>query len=308
MTTFTHRPFSGSTSDQNAILRWLGEIILHPNYRMEFHPGDFAWNYQDGLHTSTVDDLSLWFDQQDRMQAIGWLDSPTEVSFTLHPALLNTSDGETLIGQIVEWARDRSINLDQPLESPLDLTFDHSDPWLRSVATRLGFIDQHEPLYIGFRQSLDRTLPEPVLPPGFAVRAMTDDADIPARVAIHQDVWQSKKRTLERYLTLRQGCLYRADLDLVVTAPDGTFASYCLVWFDPVSSAALFEPVGARETFRRRGLTAGLLTTALHRLQAIGATTAFVGSRATNEASNRLYESVGFERVQDWRLWRRPGN
>jgi hypothetical protein len=60
---------------------------------------------------------------------------------------------------------------------------------------------------------------------------------------------------------------HRHLLDQVLDEPDareavsdGRFASYALVWPDDENSVGLFEPVGTRAEFRRRGLGAAVCT------------------------------------------------
>jgi hypothetical protein len=63
---------------------------------------------------------------------------------------------------------------------------------------------------------------------------------------------------------------YRGSLDCVVEAPDGRFAAYVLVWPDDENGVGLFEPVGTRGEFRRRGLGAAVCTFGLQRLHEEG--------------------------------------
>ena len=89
---------------------------------------------------------------------------------------------------------------------------------------------------------------------------------------------------------------YRPELDLAVEAPDGTFAAYCLGWYDQRNRTGLFEPVGASPDHRRRGLAAAVSRAVLARLRDIGAEHAIVNARgdADYPAPKRLYESLGF--------------
>ena len=47
---------------------------------------------------------------------------------------------------------------------------------------------------------------------------------------------------------------YRADLDCVVEAPDGSLVAYCLAWLDDANRVGELEPVGTHPDYRRRGL------------------------------------------------------
>ena len=67
-------------------------------------------------------------------------------------------------------------------------------------------------------------------------------------------MWYPSKVTLEAYRRMRSVSDYTPELDIVVVAPDGTFAAYCICWLDPVNKIGEFEPVGTRETFRGKGL------------------------------------------------------
>src|SRR5438477_11036855 len=86
---------------------------------------------------------------------------------------------------------------------------------------------------------------------------------------------------------------YTPELDLVALTADGTFASYCICWLDPVNKIGEFEPVGTHSAFRGRGLGKAVMLEGLRRLKAFGMQTAIVCSLGNNEASKRLYESLG---------------
>jgi ribosomal protein S18 acetylase RimI-like enzyme len=98
---------------------------------------------------------------------------------------------------------------------------------------------------------------------------------------------------------------YECDLDLVAVAPDGTFGAFCMCWVDPVNMSGEFEPVGTRPAFRRKGMARAVLHEGLRRMKARGCTTALVWCEGDNQATQRLYESVGFRQAKrdyDYRL------
>lgn len=89
-------------------------------------------------------------------------------------------------------------------------------------------------------------MPAPLLPEGYVVRRIgyRSNAEIEQRVAIHQGGLASISRfTVEGYRQLRASNGYDAELDLVAVAPDGTFASYAILWPDEVNLCGEFEPV-----------------------------------------------------------------
>ncbi len=135
-------------------------------------------------------------------------------------------------------------------------------------------------------------------PVGFVVRAVGGEDEWTERVELHRTVWAPSRVTLEAYRRLRAAPIYRPDLDLVAVAPDGRFASYAIVWYDPDSRVGEFEPVGTHPDFRRQGAGQAVMREGLRRLRALGAIRALVMSSAHNAASIHLYESVGF-RIAD---------
>jgi GNAT superfamily N-acetyltransferase len=92
---------------------------------------------------------------------------------------------------------------------------------------------------------------------------------------------------------------YRADLDCVVEAPDGSIAAYTLAWLDEVNAVGQFEPVGTHADHRRLGLARAVGLYALRRLRDLGATSALVACRgdAAYPIPCKLYESIGFREV-----------
>jgi predicted N-acetyltransferase YhbS len=87
---------------------------------------------------------------------------------------------------------------------------------------------------------------------------------------------------------LQQAPDYRKDQDIVVVAPDGTFASFCLIWFDEPNQLASLEPVGTLPEYRRMGLAREAIYEAIRRVSAKGAERVIVGS------SMQFYQDIGF--------------
>ena len=67
----------------------------------------------------------------------------------------------------------------------------------------------------------------------------------------------------------------------------------------------LFEPVGAREAYRGRGLAKAVLHEAMRQLRGRGCEHAFVYTIEDREPACRLYLSAGFEIIDRWVGYRR---
>jgi ribosomal protein S18 acetylase RimI-like enzyme len=166
------------------------------------------------------------------------------------------------------------------------------DQELRAALLRQGFKEPGRAIHYNVRE-LDEAPAVPPLPEGFRLRTV-EASDLAERVAVHRDVWAPSRVTESSYAGVMGTWPYRGSLDCVVEAPDGRFAAYVLAWPDDENRVGLFEPVGTRQEFRRRGLGAAVCTYALHRLHDEGLRRAIVGCE-TEEAC-ALYESVGFRR------------
>ena len=67
--------------------------------------------------------------------------------------------------------------------------------------------------------------------------------DMSSRSAAHRAAFSPPRFTDEVYAVVRETWPYRADLDCVAVAPDGSVASYTLAWLDEENRVGEFEPV-----------------------------------------------------------------
>jgi ribosomal protein S18 acetylase RimI-like enzyme len=289
VTQITSRPFR----DQADLLRmrdFLSAANAASDWPGFWHIGDLIW----GVYQNTVFDpqrsIRLWESADGELLGFGWLEEPDGVNLQIHPRL--RGDG-TLEQQILAWAAEHN-RARLGVESPeLWAKANDSDAPLCALLERLGFArdDFH---YLLMRRDLQAPIPDTALPAGWSVRHVGGEDEWPARVETHREVWHPSKVTLEAYRRLRQAPVYDPELDLVAVSPDGEFASYCICWLDPANRCGEFEPVGTRSAFRGRRIGTAVMLEGLRRLRERGAESAIVVSVGSNEASRRLYESVGF--------------
>jgi ribosomal protein S18 acetylase RimI-like enzyme len=242
--------------------------------RASWHVGDVTWGLRQ--HEGREDEwtIRVWKDA-DRTVAWSWL-----------------KGGKGWLE--FEVRRDRLDLLDEILDEPrARLAVCHEDDSeVRAALEGRGFVDPEWMIHLN-AQDLAEAPAEAPLPEGFRCRTV-ESGDLAERVAIHRDVWAPSHVTESSYGNVQESWPYRASLDCVVEAPDGRFAAYVLAWPDDENGVGLFEPVGTREEFRRRGLGAAVCTFALRRLHDEGMSQAIVG--CNTEPACALYESVGFHR------------
>jgi ribosomal protein S18 acetylase RimI-like enzyme len=137
-------------------------------------------------------------------------------------------------------------------------------------------------------------VPEVRLPHGFAIRCVAGEREARLVAEVHGGAF-GRDWTEADYLKVMRTPGFDPGRELVVVAPDGRFAAFVVIWFDPISRSGLFEPVGCHRDYRRRSLAKALMFAGMTRMKDAGMETAVVGREVGNDASFRLYASTGFE-------------
>jgi ribosomal protein S18 acetylase RimI-like enzyme len=209
--------------------------------------------------------------------------------------------GRALEAKIMMWAEERLRHTVQSLggEEIRKMWVNENDALRIRWLEMRGFTRTDEFMWAMLR-SLDEPLPETRLPQGYHVRSVDGEGEVCARSAASHGAFGSSlafEEYLPRMLRFMRSPVYRGDQDLVTVAPDGRFASFCIVWPDPVTKVGLFEPVGTHPDFQRKGLGKAVVVEGLRRLKARGMKQAIVCAEHDNPAARKLYESAGFRAI-----------
>lgn len=258
--------------------------------KVERHIGDVAWTRYQHVGREPTWKVRFWDD------AWAWLFLPHTLDYQLHP------EQPELLPELLDWFEAEAEG-DAPLVTS---ALPEDEVSVRELERRGYKAVSGEPWMAYLLRPLDEPVPEPSVPDGFRLRTVRGDEDVEARVAVHRAAFHPSRVTAESYRNAMQAHPYRTDLDCVVEAPDGSFASYCLVWLDEAIGVGEFEPVGTHPDYERRGLASAVCRFALRRLHEEGAATAIVYARGDEDypAPKKLYESLGFRqhtRSQEYR-------
>jgi GNAT superfamily N-acetyltransferase len=177
----------------------------------------------------------------------------------------------------------------------LEVMADDDDKAMLNVLGELGFSPGPETNGIAWMEAV-ALADTALLPDGYR---LTDRSNSP-----NGPHWLGARNGPNVEARLRQTSLYDPHLDLAVYTFDGDLASYALLWFDPVTSVGMIEPMRTQDGHQRRGLGRAILSIGLGRLVDRGASRLKVGFGT--EAARGLYTSLGFQPTQTTRV-HRPG-
>ncbi|MBI3913707.1 MAG: GNAT family N-acetyltransferase [Chloroflexi bacterium] len=298
MTTYTSRPFENE-HDLQALHQFLIELRAQRGHLAYWHIGDLTWRFfLQELRGDPRDIIRLWHDARGALAGFAWF----AYDYAFDWQLRVDASARGIEDEMLAWAKEHwaSALPNASGEKP-SLWSDalEKDDVRSAFLERNRFARGDKPM-IYFQRALDEAFLTPKLPDGFSIRAVRA-ADAANRAGAHREAFHPSRVTDEGYARLMQMPEYDREQDVVTVAPDGVIAAFAMSWVDLVNRLGEFEPVGARVAYRQRGLTKAVLLEGMRRMRTRGAAIASVWTNEDNVAAVRLYESVGFTRVdRDW--------
>jgi mycothiol synthase len=293
----TFRPYQ--TEDDFWTMREFLRLVFLRNQRLEqsWHIArlDYArWHTCLNCANVSLEDVAYLWEREGQLIAFLMPDGgPGEAHFCVHPELRTPE----LEKQMLDVAEEHLPKIKEGGSRKLYVWAPATDKIRQELFSEQGYQKDDWPEY-QWRRDLDQPLPDVTVPPGYTLRALGDGLELLERcyasgLGFHDGDIKSAVENRDDpgwYRNIQNAPLYRRDLDLVATAPDGAIAAFCTIWFDDVTRSAVFEPVATIPAHQKRGLGKALMTEGLHRLKRMGATRAFVGGYSVG--ANALYRSV----------------
>lgn len=287
--TITRHPYRG----EEDMLKVFGLVKSHP--LISYHTLDLPWRLSAPL-INEGDDGSFWTDANGRVVGFAaWQYYWAALDFFLLPG----QEAQSVEIDLFTWAEERFRERDAERGRALPYWVEARDDDEQRIqlAKSHGFVLEDDLSNTLFQHTLDNLAPIPELPESFTLRSLMGEQEVATYAELHRLAFESASMTPEwRARTLRTP-QYRPDLDLVISAPDGSLVGFCVGWFDPQRQAAHIEPIGVHPRYRRHGLARTLLLTMLHRFKLYGATSAFIEPFSSNTPIHRTVETVGFQRI-----------
>ena len=269
------------------------------------HTGDLLWwLYYPPFGVSWWENIYLWDDPAGG-RLLGWaLLEPTGESLDVYvqPELYGSLQAEAMLA----WA---GAELERKALS--NGRAETAMYWvIPEDKARIRWLDEHGYCQTSTSPALARRLaeavPEVPLPTGFQARPCQGLEEVEQRALAQYGAFDSQvpsEQYVERFRRFMQSPAYDPEGDLVIAAPDGRIAAFCIIWTDARNRVGLFEPVGTHPDFQRRGFGRVVILAGLRRLQSQGMREAIITTGSGNSAALRLYEVLGFRAYNSFGLY-----
>jgi len=256
------------------------------------HPGDIPHHiYNGNKHYDPVELMTIWEDDEG---IAGWL--LVDVGHKSFDAQVRPEfRGKDLEEEIFQIAEARLLELMQKYSISSDFIYSDAfrgDTGRIQVLKDLGWEQDNGLPYVLNRTEIN-AISVPALPDGFSFRSIKGIEEASALAEVHNAAFGSIW-TPDLYRKVMESPGYNPERELVIEAPDGTFVSFCIIWFDHLNSTGLFEPVGTHRNHQRFGFGKALMMYGMQQMAAAGMKFASVAHFGDNVAAKGLYQFCGF--------------
>lgn len=277
-------------------------LILH--HQPDNQDGNWiqpAWEYMHGhpsLDHSVLDKIGIWEDVGKIVAIAHYEGRLGEAFFELHP------EYKHLKADLLDYAEKNLYGHSQKDGRKFIAIFiNDNDKDLQDLASLRGY--ERKPDHD--RPMAQFVIPDPFppidLPEGYALKSLADECDW---AKVNRVLWrgfnhEGEPPMSDEELTSRQKMFdtptARRDLKIAAVAPNGEFASFCGMFYEPVNHFAYVEPVATDPSYRRLGLGKAAVLEGIRRCGALGAKVAYVGS------DQAFYLSFGFRLLYTSECW-----
>jgi len=236
--------------------------------------------------------LGLWEDGQGQLLAFAIFQVPFgSLYYTLHPAI----ESATFLPTILSWGRTRALAVARNRGAPFTFSVFAAEGH-NQIAEQIGAhgFRHQPPARVLLLRDGEEPPPRPAVPAGFTVRHLQGPAEVPAATALLAAAFNITSVTEPWRQRILEQATYRPELDVVVEAPNGDLAAFCLCWLHPNGRIGQVEPMGTHPHYQRLGLGRAALIEGLWRLHDLDVERVYVGTSAANHRSLPLYQAAGF--------------
>ena len=295
-TPYFYRDEQDLTRIQNALAHW---IHIAGNDCGYVHVGDIPHHLFNGQRCryNPREIVRIWQDDSGDIQGfVLVLPRFNNYEAFVHPQ----HRGSELENELLHWGEQETLNW-LKREDKFDKTellrveVDDCDETRQKLLKQRGY-KPAKPFLAVTQRPLSEPLPEISLPNGFTIRAAKGIQEADKLAQVHSNSFNSGWTT-ESYQQVMESPGYAAEREIIIVAPDGQFAAFCIIWFDTLNKTGYFEPVGTHKVYRRKGLARALMLWSMRHMQTHGLETAVVCHEVGNPGSTALYASLGFRPV-----------
>ena len=259
-----------------------------------------AWEYMHGhpyLDHSALNKIGVWEDESEMVAIAHYEGRLGEAFFQFHPAY------RYLHQEMIEYAEQNLYGYSQEGRKYVATFINNSDEPFQSLARTRGYDRKpsHDRPLAQF--VISDPVPPICVPEGYGVKSLADECDWGK---VHSVLWRGFNNKGEPLMTdeelaSRQKMFdtptARRDLKIVAIAPNGEFAAFCGMFYEPVNCYAYVEPVATDPAYRRLGLGRAVVLEGIRRCRELGAKVAYVGS------DQAFYLSFGFKVINASECW-----
>ena len=255
-------------------------MTTHPNLAPEFLPRIGLWEHDGRIIAAAI--------------------------FDCHPGdtfLIALPGYAFLYPEMLEYA-ERELCIDDRYA----LVISDTDRVLQSAAANAGYIAlperEHDAAFFPEGASLNYDLPA-----GFTLTDMDETFDLYQYGRVLWKGFNHEKNGEGPYCPDKddEACgrnsMLRPNVDLklkiAAVAPNGNFAAYCGMWYDPLAGYAVIEPVACDPDYRKLGLGRAVVLEGVRRVYARGAKLILVGS------AQQFYYSIGLVPYASSSKWKK---
>lgn len=266
---------------------WTWDIRRWDGWRFHRECSDITPEWSQQLH--------LWETVDGQLVGAAHPEDPGEVYLEIHPDFRADIEDD-----MFAWAEQNLAG-----DSLLTWVFDY-DVTRQNLLRSRGYAPTDALMVVRHMRMSHREILVPRIAAPYVLRSTEDTMADCARVAavLNAGFNRTSHTAAEFHTFATESPSYRADLNLVAEAPDGTFAALVGLTIDTESGRAIIEPVCTHPDHRRHGLAHTLIQEGMRRVQALGAVDITVETGGL-EAANKLYDDFGFSGVYRGVAWRK---
>lgn len=260
-----------------------------------------AWeymHYHSFLDSASLGKIGIWEDAGQIVAVVHYEGRLGEAFFQFHPAYRH------LRQEMLEYAEETLLGRsEKDGRQYLCAYVNDNDPEFLGLVRARGYEKDAEGVRPVYQFVIPTPFPPIRLPEGFRLTSLAEECDWGK---VNRVLWRGfdhpgEPPTGEEELESRRRMFdtprARRDLKIAVAAPNGDFAAFCGMFYEPTGHYAYVEPVATDPDYRRLGLGRAAVLEGIRRCAGLGATVAYVGS------DQEFYQAIGFRKVYNSECW-----